>query len=805
MCFTRSIGDSEAEKIGVVAVPEIQVHTITADDEYIVICSDGVFEFLTSQQVIDITSSSKTVMESCQKLLVESHNLWLTNDVRTDDITALVIKISNYNQTGEISSRSRHESELSQNLRPVRGTLYSSVKNDNNKNGMGPVQPLTVEEQNYQLPTVYTGLPSQKNDIKEAIKSQYIFRYLDDDTLNGLVNSVVVINVMANETIIKQGERGDHFYIAFSGEYSVYIKNKNTVNNNIIKNDDNIINSENDISHKISPTSPKESNNNTSFLIDSATPKNVAICVHNYNADHGVYPSFGELALLYDSPRMATIIADSMGVLFVINRNAFRYVVLNNNYNKTLHVLRSVKLFHCLTSIQLRDLSKCLNEINYKDGEYITKQGEKCENFYIISQGEVRITKNMKNGIVNEMEITRVSQYGYFGELGLIENIVNKFNTVANGEVKLLKLTKEAFEKVLGSMQDLLIVDKEKQDEQIRKKQIWMDFKSNNNILSVKNSDFDYNKYNKMCNTKLSDYYIIKHIESGKEFTIRRMKIEGIDEKNFQNRIIREKSILTQYFILNLNENPFFISTLKSVNYVNIIYNTLIIDVVSSLIKDKPVSSKIAKYIMSSLVLYFEKFHSIDLLFRGVNPSLLCLDNEGKIIITEYTNSKICNGRSFTICVENVYMSPRMVIGQGHDYRSDLWSLGIFLYELLTLKTPFNRKNETDLGIFHNILNHEKDLKKVDGINDKEMSLINKFLKRNPSERIGAGSDGIKNLKNDKYFEDIDFEKLMNGSLESPLKDYCNKIYEKCKSEGKSDEILEMKEYEGNSPWVVQF
>jgi hypothetical protein len=54
--FTRSLGDRTAESIGVIAVPEITVLDLTADHPFFVIASDGVFEFLSSQAVIDMVS-----------------------------------------------------------------------------------------------------------------------------------------------------------------------------------------------------------------------------------------------------------------------------------------------------------------------------------------------------------------------------------------------------------------------------------------------------------------------------------------------------------------------------------------------------------------------------------------------------------------------------------------------------------------------------------------------------------------------------------------------------------------------------
>ncbi|KAJ6355890.1 hypothetical protein OIU78_004088 [Salix suchowensis] len=52
--FTRSVGDSTAEKIGVISVPEVSMVRLTPNHLFFVVASDGVFEFLSSQTVVDM-------------------------------------------------------------------------------------------------------------------------------------------------------------------------------------------------------------------------------------------------------------------------------------------------------------------------------------------------------------------------------------------------------------------------------------------------------------------------------------------------------------------------------------------------------------------------------------------------------------------------------------------------------------------------------------------------------------------------------------------------------------------------------
>ncbi|KAK7842090.1 protein phosphatase 2c and cyclic nucleotide-binding/kinase domain-containing protein [Quercus suber] len=92
--FTRSIGDSIAESIGVVATPEIVVLELTPEHPFFVLASDGVFEFLSSQTVVDMVAKYKDPRDACAAIVAESYRLWLQYETRTDDITTTLAMVA---------------------------------------------------------------------------------------------------------------------------------------------------------------------------------------------------------------------------------------------------------------------------------------------------------------------------------------------------------------------------------------------------------------------------------------------------------------------------------------------------------------------------------------------------------------------------------------------------------------------------------------------------------------------------------------------------------------------------------------
>lgn len=89
--FTRSLGDTVAEQIGVIAVPEVLIMELTLQHPFFVIASDGVFEFLSSQAVVDMVVKYADPHDACAAIVAESYRLWLQNETRTDDITIIIV------------------------------------------------------------------------------------------------------------------------------------------------------------------------------------------------------------------------------------------------------------------------------------------------------------------------------------------------------------------------------------------------------------------------------------------------------------------------------------------------------------------------------------------------------------------------------------------------------------------------------------------------------------------------------------------------------------------------------------------
>ena len=96
LAMSRSLGDYVAHQYGVSSEPELTEYNIQPQDEFLIVASDGVWEFLTNQEVIDIASigiENDDYRKAASDIVKYSRNQWLKNDNCIDDITCVIIKL----------------------------------------------------------------------------------------------------------------------------------------------------------------------------------------------------------------------------------------------------------------------------------------------------------------------------------------------------------------------------------------------------------------------------------------------------------------------------------------------------------------------------------------------------------------------------------------------------------------------------------------------------------------------------------------------------------------------------------------
>jgi len=249
--------------------------------------------------------------------------------------------------------------------------------------------------------------------IKNAFDSIPVLSYMDEEARDKMILAFMKREVIFDEKIIEEGEEGDYFYIIEKGHFQIEIKKDNLLSD--IDNEEKIK-------------------------------------VVNILKDSGY---FGELALLYNKPRNATVrcISETGGILWSIDRMTFKTIIVSQDYNQRkvkIDFLRSISLFSEFSDRQIDSLSDALNPIIFeKVGQKIIREGEEADALYIIESGDVYFEKETDDKQI--IKCGQASKGDYFGEMALI-NHAPRAATVRtlNSPVKLLKLNIQDFDRLMG-------------------------------------------------------------------------------------------------------------------------------------------------------------------------------------------------------------------------------------------------------------------------------------------------------------------------------------------------------------------
>jgi len=398
--FTRSLGDAMAEELGVYAQPEMLTREIKPEDRVIIIASDGIFEFLTNQSVIDICAKFTDPLEACRAVVAESFELWLQYELRTDDITIICMFVEaitepsamegeyvttsirelNVNQkqvsTGALLSKKNLDNVGEEeetllpdgNVRPVRTRMTKEKAQEIEKlkqNAVVNKEELAELNKEVDLDQLYTvKSPSEKARIADAIKTSVMFRNVTDDQRELIFGVMEAVPVEKGTWVIKQGTVGDRYYIIDDGTFEVRILGEG------------------------------EEDDGTGGAL---------IHVYEGSVSKHLHPCFGELALMHSAPRSASIIARTDGRLWGLHRSAFRQVLAQSQGTRKelMKTIGNFPIFQGLNSEEITKLAVSFKEIAFGRGENIVEQGHLGESMFVISSGTCERVKIIKGSPQN--------------------------------------------------------------------------------------------------------------------------------------------------------------------------------------------------------------------------------------------------------------------------------------------------------------------------------------------------------------------------------------------------------------------
>uniref|UniRef100_A0A8C0UPH6 non-specific serine/threonine protein kinase n=1 Tax=Cyanistes caeruleus TaxID=156563 RepID=A0A8C0UPH6_CYACU len=192
-------------------------------------------------------------------------------------------------------------------------------------------------------------------------------------------------------------------------------------------------------------------------------------------------------------------------------------------------------------------------------------------------------------------------------------------------------------------------------------------------------------------------------------------------------------------------------------------------DLFTRLSKEVMFTEDDVKFYLAELALALDHLHSLGIIYRDLKPENILLDEEGHIKLTDFGLSKESidhEKKAYSFCGTVEYMAPEVVNRRGHTQSADWWSFGVLMFEMLTGTLPFQGKDRKETMTM--ILKAKLGMPQF--LSLEAQSLLRMLFKRNPANRLGAGPDGVEEIKRHAFFSKIDWNKLYRREIHPPFK-----------------------------------
>eukprot|EP00929_Paragymnodinium_shiwhaense_P121730 TRINITY_DN9409_c0_g1_i1.p1 TRINITY_DN9409_c0_g1~~TRINITY_DN9409_c0_g1_i1.p1 ORF type:complete len:798 (-),score=236.35 TRINITY_DN9409_c0_g1_i1:257-2650(-) len=261
-------------------------------------------------------------------------------------------------------------------------------------------------------PPVYPKSDEEKKLLYDLFRTSHdsklhmLFSNVPKETLGQIVDAMFFKKIPSGENAIMQGAEGDYFYMVRSGSFDIFVQEEQQEGKKV------------------------------------------------FEAGPGFV--FGELALLYNAQRTATITATEASEVWCLDREAFQHLVVGSfrhMFQQYVQFINAVDIFKELNEEQKAALAEVMHEEAFENDEVILEQGERDDKMFILREGKAVACIQGDQG---EVEVMHYSEGDYFGEIALLFGEPRKASVYAVGACSCMYVSRATFNRILGPLQDLL-------------------------------------------------------------------------------------------------------------------------------------------------------------------------------------------------------------------------------------------------------------------------------------------------------------------------------------------------------------
>jgi CRP-like cAMP-binding protein len=552
--------------------------------------------------------------------------------------------------------------------------------------------------------------------LKGIVSTNILFSSYAFDEQQAIVDAFDKEEIESDTFVIRQGENGEKFFVVEQGSVDIYVKNSSGENQKV--------------------GSPLASGS-----------------------------SFGELALMYNTPRAASVKTSTNVKLWSIDRTTYRQIVVyykamrNKQYMEFLREveIKGSKLGALMNDSELEKMTLTLERENFEPGDAIIRQGNTGDHFYIISNGDVGVFKTVDGKEEKQVTLTTGA---YFGEKALLSEDVRSASCIAESKVSCLTLAREDFIDMMGTIDEML--GKGKSEELTQAAVDGEEGKKEEFALSIKLEDLEathtlgcgaFGRV-KLAKDSSENFYALKCqaktaiVESGlEEHVLNEMRVmRKVDHPLIAKLFVALQDDKYIYFLLELLQGGELFTHLRS--------------------KGK-LTEQSARFYGASVVYAFATLHAKKIAYRDLKPENLVMDKNGYTKLVDFGLAKqLISGKTWTLCGTPDYLAPEIILNEGHDLAVDYWALGVLIFEMVVGAPPFYAEEPMD--VYEKILGGNPAMPSFFTRNLSD--LIKKLLRQQQGKRLGNTRGGTAAVIKHKWFSSFDWAGLESNDMKAPYK-----------------------------------
>ena len=798
--FTRSIGDKVAARVGVFAEPEIIIKHITPEIKHIVLASDGIFEFMSSQKVVDFVKRFDDLDEACVALCSESYRLWLENEPRTDDITVIVLELSNIPDTPGPADVLINAPPRGQE---VGGVPAGAAGNKVEGTKASVTTPLFErirgnydEEDAIDISDITVRLTPEDMPFLDAIADESLV--LADVTAaerQAIHRVVRKLSIKKGESVFTENTASEGMHVLIKGVVDVMSGGRL-------------------VQRLAAPP------------VSSATMPRP--------------PCFGELGLLYGKERTTTALASEDCEVLYLDRRAMKAALKSLDIVSMFNIMAKVDAFKALLRVEFQEILDVMRREQYEAGDVICRQGALEEKWFIVLGGSVdcyvkqpgdnNSNTTVPANVVNddlEADFTLststatsppAASYGklvlnmgpgqHFGERALGEPSARSATVVAHDTTTLLALTRSDLHRVVGPLADAVADD-------LAWRRLVGGISQPSTTTSTTSTTVASNRTATLLNATTGRlkrgasvwgdgqsggtiYHLPGDAEDSPDETLlvrfapSASSALGSDHRRGTSAVAAAiaatfpaatSSTSSDNHTKSTNnihphayacaQIPIPVATLTdprgALEVLDVVPGKTLKQLAREAQPLQAIPVETIKYIAAHLVHAVEALHRGGVTHRGLAGDAIVVSQDGAVVVADTGHAKSTWGRTYTLCGSPEYLAPEMLEMRGHTQAVDWWALGVILYELGAGDTPFGHAQSghvDELTVYFNII--DKVIEYPPHFPPALKELTQGLLHRTPHERLGYGFQGLRRLKANPFLAGVDWAAVARHAMPVP-------------------------------------